>query len=735
MVKCANCQQEYRKSILDCPNCGEKRSLDDDTTWRVHPTSSAGPTSATCAIGQKVGDRYEILRHIGSGTFGEVFQARDTELKRDVAMKFLRKTVRDGDMAIKKFYDEVATALELTHVNLCRVYDVGKAGERVYFTMQYVPGKDLRIHLKDTGRLERNEALEITLQICEGLLHLHTKGYLHRDLKPANMLKDPGGRVYITDYGLVGRLCELEQGDLVGTHPYIAPEILRGETATEQSDIFSLGVSLYELTVGRKPFRSNTPSDLLTEIRKGCDRPSAVIEDFDSDLQNLILSCIKESPQHRPPNVKDIMLTVEKLQRHRTESHDNPFVAGRAVRDAEFINRTAELRILFGAIEQGTSAFIYGDPQTGKTSLLSRIKNEMEAKGDNALPVWVDLRTMRREYSPNDFWRSCFASLRNAAVDTSIAQQMASTEKNDFKPEFLASLFETFGKDGRTVVLLLDGFERLPDLPNFGDNFAACIRSLTDRCEGIVIVFASSLPVGCLDTSVTGYYRYFRKINLEPFNNRAVDEILDRGLFSPIDRNLIRCLAGRHPMLLQAAALIRHEDGSEEQRITCAVRFYSDVFPYFDQLWCRWDAHCRSTAIVMGFVEWAHRIAHSEIAGRDVLSKRSALNGSQEMEKLGLLGNPEIPPHRTIKHEFPEFGKQLAFCCEVFLWWIWDVAVSRHREFDDVQSWISSPWTNSLKSKDTWEKLQSSLGNCPERSMTVEDLAQSFVRRFTEDRI
>jgi serine/threonine-protein kinase len=233
---------------------------------------------------------------------GEVYRADDLKLGQPVALKFLPRAVERDSNRLDRFLNEVKTALRVTHPNVCRVYDIGEVEGQHYLSMEYVDGENLASLLRRIGRLPEDKAVQIARQLCAGLQAAHEQGILHRDLKPANVMIDGRGRAKITDFGLAN-LAEIIEGDEVraGTPTYMAPEQLAGREVTVWSDIYSLGLLLYELFTGKKPFEAQTPQEMARlQETSAPTSPSSHISGLDPAVERVILRCLERDARQRP---------------------------------------------------------------------------------------------------------------------------------------------------------------------------------------------------------------------------------------------------------------------------------------------------------------------------------------------------------------------------------------------------------------------------------------------------
>ena len=245
-----------------------------------------------------IAERYRVISLLGRGGMGEVFRADDLTLGQSVALKFLPESMTDEFM-LERFHNEVRIARRISHPNVCRVYDIGQADNQVFLSMEYVDGEDLSSLLRRIGRLPSDKALEIARKICAGLAAAHDKGVLHRDLKPSNIMLDGRGEVLVMDFGLAGLAHEIEDVRS-GTPAYMAPEQLAGKEVTARSDIYALGLVLYELFTG-KPASGKTREEIVQLRRQSTPhRPTTLVRDLDPAVERVILRCLEAEPENRP---------------------------------------------------------------------------------------------------------------------------------------------------------------------------------------------------------------------------------------------------------------------------------------------------------------------------------------------------------------------------------------------------------------------------------------------------
>jgi protein kinase-like protein len=252
--------------------------------------------------GQMIAERYRVVAMAGRGGMGEVYRAEDLKLGQLVAIKFLPEGLSQDAPTLARFHSEVRIARQVSHPNVCRVFDIGDADGTPFLSMEYVDGEDLASVVRRIGRLSPDKATEIARQICAGLAAAHERGVVHRDLKPANVMLDSAGKIRITDFGLAGIAASIQGADIrAGTPAYMAPEQLAGKEVTTKSDIYSLGLILYEILTGKRAFEASTLPELIKLREQGTiTNPSTLVRDLDPLIERVILRCLENDPAKRP---------------------------------------------------------------------------------------------------------------------------------------------------------------------------------------------------------------------------------------------------------------------------------------------------------------------------------------------------------------------------------------------------------------------------------------------------
>jgi serine/threonine protein kinase len=318
-MNCPSCDGELSAADRFCRICGAAISSVSQA-----PTAAAAAAPMAAPVGRLISSdslpvggftpgmmlagRYRVIGLIGRGGMGEVYRADDLKLGQPVALKFLPKAIADDSVRRERLFAEVRIARQISHPNICRVYDISELEGRHFLTMEYIDGENLASLLKRIGSLHGAKALDIARQLCAGLAAAHDKGVLHRDLKPANVMIDGRGHVRITDFGLaVAEEDERPEEDVSGTPPYMAPEQFTGKGASVRSDIYALGLVFYEIFTGRRAFDAKTVAELRAKKETSSPTaPSEIARGIDPIVERVILRCIEKDPRQRPASVAQV---------------------------------------------------------------------------------------------------------------------------------------------------------------------------------------------------------------------------------------------------------------------------------------------------------------------------------------------------------------------------------------------------------------------------------------------
>ncbi len=253
-------------------------------------------------------ERYRIVAQVGRGGMGEVYRAEDLRLGQTVALKFLPALQGRNPDDLAQLHHEVRIARQISHPNVCRVFDIGDSDGMPFITMEFIDGENLASLMKRIGRLQPDKAIQLAQQLCAGLAEAHSFGVLHRDLKPANIMLDGRGNARITDFGLAIMAAEARGEDAwAGTPSYMSPEQLSGEKPTVQSDIYALGLVLYELFTGKDAYPGASVAEIIRQRQKGAPvKISGIVKGLEPAIEHAILQCLEKDPRSRPRTVLQI---------------------------------------------------------------------------------------------------------------------------------------------------------------------------------------------------------------------------------------------------------------------------------------------------------------------------------------------------------------------------------------------------------------------------------------------
>jgi serine/threonine-protein kinase len=409
MTRCPSCATENPDTSRFCGSCAAPLGSTGGSSQTDTIAEPSRPRSATARPGSRLQssalppgssssadegrfppgtlllERYRIIALLGVGGMGEVYRATDLKLGQPVALKFLPEAVAEDERALARFRNEVRIARQVSHPNVCRVYDIGEIDGLQFLSMEYVDGEDLGSLLRRIGRLPADKALEIARKLCAGLAAAHDKGVLHRDLKPSNVMLDGRGNVLITDFGLAALSGQVQKHEIRhGTPAYMAPEQLAGKEVTPASDIYALGLVLYEVFTGKRAFEADTLDGLL-KLEEGSAPPSltTLVREIDPAVERVILRCLAPEPRQRPSSPLAVAAALPggdplaaALAAGETPSPDMVAASG-----ASEGLRPAVAMMLLGGI---VVALIAAALLTWQTSVLAKIPFENSAEALNA---------------------------------------------------------------------------------------------------------------------------------------------------------------------------------------------------------------------------------------------------------------------------------------------------------------------------------------------------------------
>jgi len=313
---CSNCKNDVSDDSLYCEKCGQSIIGSDLQITRNDFTHKLNNTKILdFKNGESFGERYKMISVLGKGGMGQVFKAHDSVLDIDVALKMIRPEFLMNKKMISRFKQEILLAREITHENVSRIYDFGEVDGTKFISMEFISGRTLKDIVKNDGPIEIEKAIKISKAICNGLSAAHKKEIIHRDLKPQNIMIDENDHVYITDFGLAKSIKEenvSHTGLVIGTPQYIPPELWKGEVADKRSDIYSLGIIMYEMVTGEELFQSDSDYGYLQKhVNEEPEFPDEIIDKLPSFYNNVILKCLFKDRAKRYQDCSDIYRDLE----------------------------------------------------------------------------------------------------------------------------------------------------------------------------------------------------------------------------------------------------------------------------------------------------------------------------------------------------------------------------------------------------------------------------------------
>jgi serine/threonine protein kinase/Flp pilus assembly protein TadD len=315
-VKCPKCHSDNPDDTIYCGKCATPLEPSEDIPAR---TETIEAPIEELIRGTTLADRYEIIDELGKGGMGRVYRVEDTKLKQEIALKLIKPEIAKDKKSIERFRNELKIARNIRHKNVCGMFDLGEAGEAHFITMEYVRGEDLKSFIHRSRQLTIGTAIRISKQVCEGLAEAHKLGVVHRDLKSSNIMIDKEGNVRIMDFG-IARSLESKgitgAGVMIGTPEYMSPEQVEAKEVDQRSDIYSLGVILYEMVTGRVPFEGGTPFTIGVKHKSEAPiSPNEINVQIPEDLNHVILKCLEKDKELRFQSALELRSELENIEK------------------------------------------------------------------------------------------------------------------------------------------------------------------------------------------------------------------------------------------------------------------------------------------------------------------------------------------------------------------------------------------------------------------------------------
>ena len=343
-MKCPQCHTENSQDSRFCKTCAtplpirghEPNSQEFGIVSPNLPTETFQTPVKELTTGSTFAGRYQIIEELGHGGMGKVYKVFDTDIKEKIALKLLRPEIALDKETVERFSNELKLARKISHRNVCRMFDLGKAEGTTFITMEFVPGEDLKKLIRKMGQFGTGRAVSIAKQVCEGLDEAHHLGIVHRDLKPQNIMVDEDGNARIMDFGIARSLKAkgiTGAGVMIGTPEYMSPEQVEGKDADQRADIYSLGIILYEMLTGKVPFEGDTPFTIGVKHKSEIPKdPKLLNTQISPDLGRLVLKCLEKDKAKRYQSAHELHADLEKVEQglpttERVVSKRKPFTS------------------------------------------------------------------------------------------------------------------------------------------------------------------------------------------------------------------------------------------------------------------------------------------------------------------------------------------------------------------------------------------------------------------------
>ena len=466
--KCPTCRSNNPDTLKFCGECGTQLPPPQDHSPVV--TETLQMPVHELSTGSTLAGRYQVIEELGHGGMGRVYKVYDTDVKEKIALKLLKPEIAFDKETVERFSNELKLARKISHRNVCRMFDLGRAEGTTFITMEYVPGQDLKRLIRQTGPLGTGRAVSIAEQLCEGLVEAHRLGVIHRDLKPQNIMVDEDGNARIMDFGIARSLrgkAITGAGVMIGTPDYMSPEQVDGKDVDQRSDIYSLGIILYEMLTGRVPFEGDSAFAIGVKHKSEVPRdPRGLNPQIPSDLGRLILRCLEKDKDKRPQSAEDARAELDRIEKGLPTTQRAAPKARPATAKTITVQLTARKAIGSALVLMGLLVLAFvgwrllrpkasPGPASGKPSLaVMYFKNNT---GDPAFDVW---RSGLAESVITDLAQSKYVTVLTADALFSLLKKHGLLTASDYATEDLKKV----AAEGKANHVLLGRLSRAGDV-------------------------------------------------------------------------------------------------------------------------------------------------------------------------------------------------------------------------------------------------------------------------------